>query len=103
VQTAQILKVFEPFRKWFSNHMHLKQRQKDIFINELGLQKSVWHKKPLTVKGIGRQNLVFGILSQRGIAHKLGIINPLWLGLNSTVFISPPEQNAKMFIIPFKE
>jgi len=54
------------------------------------------------VKGFGQQNTAYGILGHREIARQLGIINPLWRGLNCTVFTSQLQKSVKVFIIPLR-
>lgn len=46
-------------------------------------------------KGFGRQNLAYGILSQRGIARKPGIINPLWRVLKQHCFYQPTGEECQ--------
>jgi hypothetical protein len=55
----------------------------------------------LTGKDFGRQNSAFGILGLLVIVRKHGMINLLWRGISSTVFINLRVKNVKMFIIPF--
>jgi len=82
--------------------MHLKQFYTVTFIKEQESGKSDWPEGVLMAKGIGLQNLVYGILGLMEIVLRHGTISLSQDDISLTVFMNPQQKRAKMFIIHFK-
>jgi hypothetical protein len=81
----------------------LRLYRRGIFISGQGTGKRGLRAVALAAKGYGLRNLAYGTSGHREIVRQPGIISP-WLGVSSSIaFMNQQVQNARIFIIHFKE